>query len=123
MITKKDLKQKIEKCVQEAQEDMFLQNWDIIVYYDNKIDSVGQCERDREYLRAWITFNLDKVFEDYKTFKENSLKSYCYHEVAHILIKELEFLATCRYIGEEEISTERERLTESIARIILKLKK
>ena len=123
MINKKELKQKIEKCVKEAQEDMNLQKWNIIVYYDNDIRTVGQCERDREYLRAWITFNLDKVLKDYKIGKEDTLKLHCYHEVAHILTYELEFLASSRYVAEEEIETERERLTEGITRIILKLKK
>lgn len=122
MISNKDLKKKIKKYITQAQIDMDLQRWRIIIYYDKSIDSVALCERDREYLRAWITFNLDKVAHDYSITGKNTLLHHCYHEVAHILLHELEFLAKSRFIGEEEVDTERERIAESVSKIILKLK-
>ena len=72
------------------------------------------------YLNQTICYS-DKAFKEWAEGKD--AEPYILHELCHTLTDPLYSKAVDRYIGKNEVEDERERLTDHICSIILKLTK
>lgn len=71
------------------------------------------------YLNQTICYS-DKAFNEWAEGK--NIEPYILHEICHCLTDPIYSKACDRYIGKNEIEDERERLTDHICNILLKIK-
>lgn len=112
------LKKKIRQWVAQAQKRFLLQAWTVFITWTGKDDDTMMTVAcTPEYRKATIEVNL-KVCT--KTRDSNYVRSCCYHEMAHILIKQFVTLAESRYISLKQLADSEEELAEIIAKIVLR---
>lgn len=82
------------------------------VYGEIITDHMGHVSR--------VKFNT--IWDDREPTEEE-IRNNALHECCHLLTNKLKWLATCRYLSEEEIEETTEEITVRLANIIKKLEK
>lgn len=111
------MKNNIDRWIEEAKKKFLLQPWEIGRDWtgDDENSPMGvRCKL--EYLEATIVVNLKLC----KTFSNNRVRFFCYHEVVHILLWEFADLAKDRCVTLKQLSDAEEKLVQIIARVITK---
>lgn len=116
-ISKEEFKTFVDECNRWV--DFFgLKDWKIYYYQEKLKESFAECRVNGiENRIVSIVLNKELDKEDYDFF---DLRKTAFHEVCEVLLYGLEYLATCRYLSPEEITTERHsiirRLENSVYR-------
>ena len=107
---------------------MFLDAHKFTVKYDAEIseEDFMLCAPKYPYFDAFITYG-DSAIESFDEYKNNKKEQMIYfepfviHEMAHVITAGLIDKAKQRYVTENEINGEFEKLTDHIAKIIVSL--
>lgn len=95
-----------------------LDSWNVYIIHEGIPDSIlAQVVAQPECMTATITFNTDPYDE------EIDIEETAFHECVHILIRELEWIGECRYIGPNETTRACESLVNKITKVVLPLTK
>jgi len=111
----------IHSVIQEFIPILLLQQYFFTVekYKGEKAGLIMECELRYPYLDATIRYS-EKAFDWWKN--EKSIKPYIVHELAHLITDPFYSKATQRFVSNYEIEDEREKLTDLISNIVLKLR-
>lgn len=115
--TKEDFHNYILDIFDQYKDRLFLGAFIVEVEQDNKKDQYFACKCCYPYLNATIYYN-DEALNDFIQTKKD-MKIYIVHEFCHLITDPLYVKATNRYVSNNEIEDERERLTDTICNIIL----
>jgi len=118
-------KSQLKKWSEEAQIVMNMQNWDITLQYiDESCDGLFmQARTQQDYLRLVIVIFEKNTLDTWKSDGDDFIEQGIYHEICHALHAEFRALAFKRFVNDQQLYDAEERMCESFARIIYKLKK
>jgi len=114
MTKQQEFKQWVEKQIEYYKPSLDINLQKILVKYNDKTDYLS-ITNVYPYLEPYIEFS-DKAVDEWK--KGNLLKDRILHELCHILTDPLYNKSIRRFVGENEILDERERLTDKITIIL-----
>ena len=109
-------KKEVEKWIKK----FGLINWDITIWHseDVSVDAAADCACD--FGQHYATVRLQKNIEEGDCFTNKNIKRYAFHEVMHIFLYRIQYLADCRYIDNVEIPEEIHSLIRTLENVILK---
>ena len=113
--TKKQFEQFKAECLR-LQGVLGLMEWDI--YFDHedlKADEYARIITDVDGLTCVLKYNMELDSASHRD--ANPVKT-AKHEMSHLLLAKLRFLATCRYLHEEELSMEVEGLCNVLEKVL-----
>lgn len=116
---KKNFEQYVKKLIEKFTPILFLDRYNITVKHGVvKESSMMECEVQYPYLEATILYSD----EAYKEWKEgNDLNQYIIHELLHITVSPMRFVARERFSSEKELEDRHEELVETITNILMKM--
>lgn len=111
-----DIESYIFNITNRYKNKLFINQFTFELSYKDTKDFIFEIDCCYPYLNAKITYSDEaiKMFNDSK-----NLTPYILHELCHLLTDPLYYKANRRYVSENEILNERERLTEIICNIVL----
>lgn len=112
------------KVLKQAQEIYLLQHFDLkpIKYNKNEKKAQALCVFNHPYNTIQVEYSLS-LYEDWKKKEYIDVLGTLIHEMGHPLTDELYSKGYDRFCGKQEIEDAREKLTDHISNIILKLHK
>lgn len=107
-----------KKYCKEYQSFLELNNFDI--YYIHKLLKGKFAQTAINYNGHVAVISLSTEWPD-RLIIEEELRKCALHEICHILIIQLSFIATCRYVNDGEIEEADESLTVKLEHLLSKL--
>ena len=105
----------VEACLKEFHLTQFE------IYYKWTIDIENASAHiwiDPTYLRAEVSFNPDFILSSFKKKQFDDVRFCIVHELMHLVVNPLLHISKKRFVTEEHIDANHEKVTEHVARLL-----
>ena len=115
----KDFEKWAMPVLKKLQRILLLEHFEPISIKFGCKNSYAECECDYPYQSIHIKYSQN-MLDDFKKKEYKSITNSLAHEMSHPITDPIYSKANSRYVSKDEITDERERLTDHIANIVLK---